>query len=131
MGPFVSKQLIQHLVTSNPSPQYVSRIAAVFNNNGSGVRGDMAAVVSAILLDSEARAGDNGPQPVPPPDPSGHLREPVFVVASILRGLGRRSTTPTASRGWPRTWARQLFYPPSVFNYFAPSYDPRRRSRRT
>jgi uncharacterized protein (DUF1800 family) len=122
VGPFVSKQLIQHLVTSNPSPQYVSRIAAVFNNNGSGVRGDMAAVVSAILLDSEARAGDNGPQPAPPPDPSGHLREPVFVVASIMRGLGAAVNDTNSLAGLATNLGQQLFYPPSVFNYFAPSY---------
>jgi hypothetical protein len=121
VGPFVGKQLIQHLVTSNPSPQYVSRVAAVFNDNGSGVRGDMAAVVRAILLDSEARAGDNGPQPVPP-DTSGHLREPVFVVASILRGLGAAVNDTNNLTGLATNLGQQLFYPPSVFNYFAPSY---------
>ena len=55
LPPFVCKQLIQHLVTSNPSPAYVGRVAAVFQDNGQGVRGDMKAVVKAILLDSEAR----------------------------------------------------------------------------
>src|SRR4029077_19447785 len=58
VGPFISRQLIQHLVKSNPTPSYVARVAAVFNNNGSGVRGDMQAVVTAILLDSEARQND-------------------------------------------------------------------------
>jgi uncharacterized protein (DUF1800 family) len=58
VGPFISKQLIQRLVTSNPSPEYVSRVAGVFNDNGSGVRGDLKAVVTAILLDQEARRGD-------------------------------------------------------------------------
>ena len=69
VGPFIGKQLIQHLVTSNPSPQYVERVASVFNNNGKGVRGDLRTVVRAILLDSEAR-GDyrTGPN-------DGHLRE--------------------------------------------------------
>jgi len=121
VGPFVGKQLIQHLVTSNPSPQYVSRVAAVFNNNGSGVRGDLAAVVSAILLDSEARAGDNGPQPVPP-DTSGHLREPVFVVSSILRGLGATVNDTNNLAEFATNLGQQLFYPPTVFNYFAPGY---------
>ena len=60
VGPFVATQLIQHLVKSNPSPAYVSRVAAAFNNNGQGVRGDMQAVVTAILLDPEARANDAG-----------------------------------------------------------------------
>src|SRR5437762_5728573 len=85
--PFVSKQLIQHLVTSNPSPAYVGRVAAIFNNDGSGVRGDLGAVVTAILLDSEARADDHGPS-LSPPDNGGHLREPVLLISSILRGLG-------------------------------------------
>src|SRR5208283_2321068 len=62
VGPFIGKQLIQRLVTSNPSPAYVSRVAAVFNNNGSGVRGDLTAVVTAILMDSEARRGDDPTQ---------------------------------------------------------------------
>src|SRR5579863_9969195 len=61
VGPFISRQLIQHLVTSNPSPAYVGRIAAIFNNDGSGVRGNLQAVVKAILLDPEARAGDAAP----------------------------------------------------------------------
>src|SRR5665213_1513679 len=87
VAPFISQQLIQHLVSSNPSPAYVGRIAAVFSDNGNGVRGDLQAVVKAILLDPEARAGDEGPS-LSPPDTSGHLREPVFAAASILRGLG-------------------------------------------
>ena len=61
VGPFVCKQLIQHLVTSTPSPAYVARISAVFANNGNGVRGDMQAVIRAILEDTEARAGDTDP----------------------------------------------------------------------
>ena len=59
MAPFVSKQLIQHLVTSNPSPAYIQRVSGVFLNNGAGVRGDMKAVITAILTDPEARAGDD------------------------------------------------------------------------
>ena len=62
VGPFVCTQLIQHLVTSNPSPAYVSRVAAVFANDGTGTRGNLQAVVQAILLDSEARAGDANPR---------------------------------------------------------------------
>ncbi len=65
VGPFICSQLIQHLVTSNPSPEYVSRVAAVFNDNGSGVRGDLKAVVQAILLDTEARRGDDPTQAQP------------------------------------------------------------------
>ena len=76
VGPFISKQLIQKLVTSNPSPAYVARVAAVFNNNGAGVRGDLRSVVRAILLDFEARG-------IAKDDPGyGRLREPAqFVVA--------------------------------------------------
>ena len=59
MAPFVSRQLIQHLVTSDPSPAYIQRVSEVFTNNGAGVRGDMKAVITAILTDPEARAGDD------------------------------------------------------------------------
>ena len=111
VAPFISKQLIQHLVTSNPSPAYVSRIAAVFNDNGEGVRGDLQAVVKAILLDPEARAGDDGPS-LTPPDTSGHLREPVFAVASILRGLGAmvndtNNLTEPGDELWGRRFSRR------------------------
>ena len=70
VGPFIGKQLIQKLVSSNPSPAYVSRVAAAFNNNGSGVRGDMKAVIRAVLLDQEARAPASGN--------NGKLREPAI-----------------------------------------------------
>jgi uncharacterized protein (DUF1800 family) len=124
VGPFISTRLIQHLVTGNPSPAYVGRIAAVFNDNGSGVRGDLKAVVTAILLDPEARAGDNGPWMSlgPPNDTSGHLREPVFVIASILRGLGAlvNDTNPLTSLA--SNLGQTIFTPASVFNYYAPGY---------
>ena len=87
VGPFIGKQLIQHLVTSNPSPAYVARVAAAFDDDGSGVRGDLTAVVRAILLDPEAR----GPRrPIPA---YGHLREPVLFITDLLpriRGDDRR-----------------------------------------
>ena len=121
VAPFISKQLIQHLVTSNPSPAYVGRIAAVFNNNGNGVRGDLQAVVNAILLDPEARAGDEGPS-LSPPDTSGHLREPVFAVASILRGLGATVNDTNNLTNQATNLGQTLFAPPTVFNYFAPGY---------
>ncbi len=78
VGPFVCKQLIQHLVTSTPSPAYVARISAVFANNGSGVRGDMQAVIRAILEDPEARAGDTDPT-----YDGGHLREPMLWITNL------------------------------------------------
>ena len=82
VGPFISKQLIQRLVTSNPSPAYVQRVATVFNNNGSGVRGDLKAVVQAILLDDEAR---NGAQKNP--DTFGKLREPLLTLTHYWRAM--------------------------------------------
>ena len=85
VGPFISKQLIQHLVTSNPSPDYVARVAAVFANNGQKVRGDLSAVVRAILTDTEAR-GD-----APPNNLFGHLREPAPVLwgETTKHGVGK------------------------------------------
>ena len=82
VGPFISKQLIQRLVTSNPSPAYVARVATVFNNNGSGVRGDLKAVVQAILLDDEAR---NGAQKNP--NTFGKLREPLLTLTHYWRAM--------------------------------------------
>jgi hypothetical protein len=122
VAPFISKQLIQHLVTSNPSPAYVGRVAAIFTNNGSGVRGDLAAVVSAILLDSEARAADDKPFSAVLPDTSGHLREPVFLVPAILRGLGAMVNDTNNLAAQAANLGQTLFSPPTVFNYFAPGY---------
>ena len=80
VGPFIGKQLIQRLVTSNPSPAYVARVAAAFDNNGSGVRGDMKAVWKAILLDPEARTVGTSTS-------AGKLREPVLRLAHMLRAF--------------------------------------------
>jgi hypothetical protein len=121
VGPFVSKQLIQHLVTSNPSPAYVRRIAQVFANNGAGVRGDLAAVVRAILMDEEAYAN-----PSPPDFSKGHLKHPILMVTNLLRSLGVRSADGSGlSDGYlnpqNRNMGMDLFVPPSVFSYFSPS----------
>ena len=124
VGPFIGKQLIQHLVGSNPSPAYVARVAAVFNDNGSGVRGDLQAVIRAILLDPEARQGDNGPfAGGSDSPPSAHLREPVFMVASILRGLGAWVNDTNNLKNQAANLGQTLFAPPTVFNYFAPGYQ--------
>jgi hypothetical protein len=123
VAPFISRQLIQHLVTSNPSPAYVGRVAAVFYNNGNGVRGDLGAVVRAILLDSEARAADNTPFSLTLPDTSGHLREPVFVIPAILRGLGAMVNDTNNLSAQAVNLGQTLFSPPTVFNYFAPGYQ--------
>lgn len=121
VGPFVCKQLIQHLVSSNPSPAYVGRVAAVFADNGSGVRGDMAAVVRAILMDTEARAGDTNQD-----FNGGHLREPILFLANVIRGLGFVNTDPTGYYGTLSNYSGALSQRPyasgSVFNFFPPDY---------
>ena len=114
VGPFIGKQLIQHLVTSNPSPAYVSRVAAAFNNNGAGIRGDMKAVIKAILLDLEAR-GDASPDPQ-----FGKLREPVLLVTNLLRAFD--TTTDYVLTDYAKGMGQNLFYSPTVFNYFPPDY---------
>jgi len=114
VGPFVSKQLIQHLVTSNPSPGYVARVARVFADDGRGVRVNLAAVVRAILLDPEARGGEKA-------DPAyGRLREPVLFVTNLCRALGATSDGVLAAQA--TAMGQTLFNPPSVFSYFPPEY---------
>ncbi|MBS1794651.1 MAG: DUF1800 family protein [Acidobacteria bacterium] len=126
VAPFVSKILIQQLVTSNPTPAYVGRVAAVFNDNGQGIRGDLKAVVRAILLDPEARGNLKT-------DPDyGHLREPVLFVTNILRPLNPVSVATAGgacsnqSDGYlnPATIVldQDVFNPPSVFNYYPMTY---------
>lgn len=119
VGPFVSTQLIQHLVSSDPSPQYVERVSAVFADDGKGVRGNLQAVVRAILLDPEARAGDDPSQVNPN---GGHLREPVLFLTTIYRMLGASTTDGSKGSQLPTVLGQQLFYEPSVFSYFSPQY---------
>jgi len=123
VGPFVSKNLIQQLVTSDPTPAYVGRVAAVFNNNGSGVRGDMKAVVKAILLDPEAR-GDVKTDPN-----FGKLREPVQFTTNILRHFNVRSADGLSQSDGYITGRSEFtgmgqipFFSPTVFNFFPPDY---------
>jgi uncharacterized protein (DUF1800 family) len=120
MAPFVSQQLIQHLVTSNPSAAYIKRVSTVFQNNGSGVTGDLKAVITAILTDPEARAGDSA-SAVPNPN-FGHLREPVLFMANILRGLNGTITAANTIAGNASGLGEDLFNEPSVFSYFSPQY---------
>lgn len=115
VGPFIGKQLIQHLVTSNPSPAYVARVSAVFADNGSGVRGDMGAVITAILTDTEAR-GD-----VPAESSSGHLREPALFITAMLRGLGGQSDG-VLPRNAISGMGQPIYTAPSVFNFYPPSF---------
>lgn len=115
VGPFIGKQLIQHLVTGDPSAEYVARIARVFNDNGHGLRGDMKAVVKAILLDPEAR-GDRKSSPT-----YGKLKEPLYQVIEILRALN--GATDGDAPGWAANDLNQdLFRPESVFNFYPPDY---------
>ena len=121
--PFVSKQLIQHLVTSNPSPSYVARVSAVFANNGSGVRGDMKAVIRAILTDSEARNDSNASS-----NTFGKLREPVVRLTQWARAFNVTSPTNLWPFGNTNSNGNRIGespgHAPSVFNFFRPGYEP-------
>ena len=120
--PFVSRMLIQHLVTGRPSPEYVARVANVFADNGHGVRGDMKSVLSAILNDPDARRGDSN---VPSND-AGHLLEPVLWASHLLRAVGYTNTDPGGYyvHLWRalRTVGEAEFNAPSVFNFYPPNY---------
>jgi uncharacterized protein (DUF1800 family) len=136
VGPFIGKQLIQHLVTSNPSPAYVERVARVFNNDCAGlypiagcsnVRGNLKAVVQAILLDPEARG-------VEKTDPNyGKLREPAQYINNILRAFNAKSFDKSSvsdgvlgtrsSTDFPGTLDQPIFQPTTVFSYYQPDYE--------
>ena len=122
VGPFISRELIQKLVTSNPSPGYVYRVASVFNNNGSGVRGDLRAVVRALLTDYEARSLDVVSQ-----QGYGKLREPVMRLTTLLRAF--RGSSPSGRYRYhyaEHPWGdigQNFLRSPSVFNFFAPTYQ--------
>jgi len=126
VGPFISKQLIQRLVTSNPTTDYVARVATKFNDNGNGKRGDLKAVVKAILLDPEARNGHNTVSDF------GKLREPVIRLANIWRafnaqyvdGFSIYSTNSPQLRENSTTLGQQALGANSVFNFFHPDYAP-------
>jgi len=145
VAPFISRQLIQRLVTSNPSPQYVRRISNVFNNNGSNQRGDLQAVVSAILLDPEARYGQSWA-----PDSFGKLREPLLRLTHFWRAMGaihkcgkdhltapifHNANQPYRYMGYVTAWGtaddiygsgvgQAPLDADTVFNFFKPSYLP-------
>ncbi|MCE4554980.1 DUF1800 family protein [Roseateles cellulosilyticus] len=117
VGPFVTRQLIQHLVTSNPSPAYINRVATVFNNNGQGVRGDLGAVVKAILLDTEARST--------PTADFGKLREPVLRLAHWMRAMGAQSVSGQyLMQDTLESQGQRALFAPSVFGYVRPGYIP-------
>jgi uncharacterized protein (DUF1800 family) len=119
VGPFIGKQLIQRLVKSNPSPAYVARVATAFNNNGAGQRGDMKAVVKAILSDVEARTYN------PADTRSGKVREPAVTFVAFHRAFGGRCNT-----GRYQFWignddlGQRPLSAPSVFNFYSPDHSP-------
>ena len=123
VGPFIGKQLIQRLVTSNPSPAYVARVAAAFANNGAGVRGDLRTVVRAILLDDEARSPAGLTQPG-----FGKLREPMLRFVQWGRTFGLSSAQGSWKIGNTSDPGSRLgqspLRSPSVFNFFRPGYVP-------
>jgi uncharacterized protein (DUF1800 family) len=122
VGPFFGRQMIQRLVKSNPSPQYVGRVAAAFANNGSGVRGDMQAVIRAVLLDTEARDVTQTQTQT-----AGRLREPVQMLAQYFRVF---TTPPSDGRfDFNVWWMESVFQQrplssPSVFNFYSPNFLP-------
>ena len=123
VGPFFGRQMIQRLVTSNPSPAYVQRVASAFNNDGSGMRGNLRAVWSAILTDPEARATPSASAPL-----AGKLREPMARLVQWARTVGVHSNTgafeiydlSSSDNGLGQSALRS----PSVFNFFRPGYVP-------
>ncbi len=118
VGPFLAIRLIQRLVTSNPSPGYVGRVATIFNDNGSGVRGDLGAVVRTILMDDEAR-------PDVPMELDGKIKEPIIRLTQLWRAYDASSS----SGRYPIIYAYIVFgqgplQSPTVFNFFSPFYAP-------
>jgi uncharacterized protein (DUF1800 family) len=124
LPPFFCRQLIQHMVTSNPSPEYVSRVAAVFKNDGKGVRGDMKAVITAMLLDPEARnAATNFANPQ-----YGKVREALIRYTEWARAFTAQSRTGSYDEGSTEDpiWGlgEMTLRSPTVFNWFTPGYVP-------
>jgi uncharacterized protein (DUF1800 family) len=128
-APFVSLRLIQHLVTSDPSPAYLRRVSEVFVSSG----GDLKAVVTQILMDPEARAGDErgrdalgtaGETPALPSaaEAGGHWREPVLSVVAMMRSLGASVRSDNRLERFPANLGQRVFYPTSVFNDYSPLY---------
>ncbi|UAK24245.1 DUF1800 family protein [Sphingomonas nostoxanthinifaciens] len=113
--PYVAKRMIQQLVTSNPTPAYVARVAAVFVNNGNSVRGDMKAVVRAVLMDSEARIAPSSTN-------VGKVKEPILLMTSIARASGMKSTDGVVFINRDKTLGQMIMQSPSVFNFYPPDF---------
>ncbi len=122
VGPFIGRLLIQRLVKSNPSPEYIARVAAAFNDNGAGIRGDMAAVIKAILLDEEARSCEwvNHPN-------QGRLREPITRYTQFAKAIGARNQYGlywNIGRPFQEDVGQHPLHSPSVFNFYLPDFQP-------
>ena len=120
VGPFIGRQLIQRLVTSNPSPAYVARVATAFNDNGLGVRGDLFAVVKAILIDTEARNGHSSN-----PQSFGKIREPLLRTTQFWRffnAIGKNGRYDEWNPEGP--YSQGPLRANSVFNFYRPDYSP-------
>jgi uncharacterized protein (DUF1800 family) len=118
VGPFISRQLIQKLVTSNPSPGYVARVAAKFDDDGTGKRGNLAAVVKAILLDAEAR-------PVTVTATTGKVKEPLLRLTQLWRAYGAQAASGEYRIGnINAAFGQGPLQAPSVFNFFSPFHAP-------
>ncbi len=115
VAPFISKQLIQHLVKSNPSPAYVKRVAQAFLQSN----GDMPTIIKAILLDQEARANDAGGADQPT---DGHLQEPALFLPALVRAFSGTMTTANYYAQTLAALGEDIYNPASVFNYFSPGY---------
>jgi len=119
VGPFISKQLIQRLITSNPSPQYVRDVTAVFNQNISGERGNLGSVIKAILMHHEARLGHEEN-----PDTFGKVKEPLIRLTQIWRAFEPESIPYDFNYGWAKhELAQAPLNSPSVFNFFRPDFS--------
>jgi uncharacterized protein (DUF1800 family) len=128
VGPFISRHLIKFLVTSNPTPAYVGRVAAVFNNNGSGVRGDMKAVIRAILLDDEALSPATT-LTAAEYQKFGKLKEPMLRLSALLRAFDYRNSAGRYEFHYgldnPESGISQApLQSPTVFNYYNPEFAP-------
>lgn len=122
VGPFIGKQLIQRLVKSNPSPAYVSRVAAAFNDNGAGIRGDMKAVIKAVFLDEEARSCLWYNDPV-----QGKLKEPIIRFTHFARAIGGISEDGkfwNYGADYNNGAGQHPLYSFSVFNFYWPDFQP-------
>ncbi len=120
VGPFIGKQLIQKLVTSNPSPEYIARVTRTFNDNGAGVRGDLAAVVKAVLMDPEALLGH-----IEQPTTFGKLKEPLIKLIALWRAFEAQPVVPDRFRfsGTLSDFGQEHMRSPSVFNFFQPGFS--------